>query len=86
MTQSAILLVCRFYLYLCLLSLLGIRAGMFVRDAKALCPHLVIFPYNFEAYEEVRNCWVSIADELQSKMHDNFIYFVSFYIFSTLCN
>lgn len=26
---------------------------MFVRDAKALCPHLVIFPYNFEAYEEV---------------------------------
>lgn len=31
----------------------GIRAGMFVRNAKALCPHLVILPYNFEAYEEV---------------------------------
>lgn len=31
----------------------GVRAGMFVRNAKALCPHLVIFPYNFEAYEEV---------------------------------
>lgn len=31
----------------------GIRAGMFVRDAKALCTHLVILPYNFEAYEEV---------------------------------
>lgn len=41
----------------------GVRAGMFVRDAKALCPHLVIFPYNFKAYEEVNhfiwmlNCW-----------------------------
>ena len=31
----------------------GIRAGMFVRDAKGLCPQLVILPYNFEAYEEV---------------------------------
>lgn len=34
--------------------MLGISAGMFVRDAKALCPHLVILPYNFEAYEEAR--------------------------------
>ncbi|KAF6137693.1 hypothetical protein GIB67_023627, partial [Kingdonia uniflora] len=31
----------------------GVKAGMFVRDAKTLCSHLVIFPYNFEAYEEV---------------------------------
>ena len=31
----------------------GVRAGIFVRDAKALCPHLVIIPYDFEAYEEV---------------------------------
>ncbi|CAM8935329.1 unnamed protein product [Rhodiola kirilowii] len=31
----------------------GIRAGIFVRDAKALCPHLVILPYNFETYQEV---------------------------------
>lgn len=30
----------------------GVRAGMFVRDAKARCPHLVIFPYDFEAYQE----------------------------------
>ncbi|MCH99763.1 DNA repair protein REV1, partial [Trifolium medium] len=37
-----------------------IRAGMFVRDAKALCPHLVIFPYNFEAYEEVADQFYSI--------------------------
>lgn len=26
---------------------------MFVRDAKAQCPHLTIFPYDFSAYEEV---------------------------------
>ncbi|KMZ75186.1 DNA-directed DNA polymerase [Zostera marina] len=31
----------------------GIKAGMFVRDAMTLCPSLVIFPYNFKAYEEV---------------------------------
>ncbi|XP_039158194.1 DNA repair protein REV1 [Eucalyptus grandis] len=38
----------------------GIRAGMFVRDAKACCPHLVIFPYNFEAYTEVADHFYSI--------------------------
>ncbi|KAI3695594.1 hypothetical protein L1987_78592 [Smallanthus sonchifolius] len=31
----------------------GVRAGIFVRAAKACCPHLVIVPYDFEAYEEV---------------------------------
>lgn len=31
----------------------GVKAGMFVRDAKALCPQLVILSYDFEAYEEV---------------------------------
>lgn len=31
----------------------GVKAGTFVRDAKACCPHLVILPYDFEAYEEV---------------------------------
>ncbi|XP_027361078.1 DNA repair protein REV1 isoform X4 [Abrus precatorius] len=41
----------------------GIRAGMFVRDAKALCPHLVIFPYNFEAYEEVADQFYSILHQ-----------------------
>ncbi|KAK6241139.1 hypothetical protein SCA6_006528 [Theobroma cacao] len=38
----------------------GIRAGMFVRDAKALCTHLVILPYNFEAYEEVADQFYNI--------------------------
>jgi len=44
--------------------LLGIKAGMFVRDAKALCPHLVIFPYNFEAYEEVSYRRVYVINEI----------------------
>jgi nucleotidyltransferase/DNA polymerase involved in DNA repair len=35
------------------LGMAGIRAGMFVRDAKARCPDLEIVPYNFEAYEQV---------------------------------
>ncbi|KAL4369796.1 hypothetical protein AHAS_Ahas06G0001600 [Arachis hypogaea] len=52
-TQSSILFAQFFGIKLCSMLLLGIRAGMFVRDAKALCPHLVTFPYNFEAYEEV---------------------------------
>ncbi|XP_062022940.1 DNA repair protein REV1 isoform X2 [Rosa rugosa] len=38
----------------------GVRAGMFVRDAKALCPHLVILPYDFEAYEEVADQFYDI--------------------------
>ncbi|XP_058070060.1 DNA repair protein REV1 isoform X4 [Magnolia sinica] len=38
----------------------GVRAGMFVRDAKARCPHLIIFPYNFEAYEEVADQFYNI--------------------------
>ncbi|GFY95013.1 DNA-directed DNA polymerase [Actinidia rufa] len=38
----------------------GVRAGIFVRDAKALCPHLVIFPYDFDAYEEVADQFYNI--------------------------
>ncbi|KAE8698588.1 DNA repair protein REV1 [Hibiscus syriacus] len=38
----------------------GIKAGMFVRDAKGLCPQLVILPYNFEAYEEVADKFYNI--------------------------
>ncbi|XP_052171072.1 uncharacterized protein LOC127787190 isoform X4 [Diospyros lotus] len=33
-------------------SVSGVQTGMFLRDAKALCPHLVNFAFNFEAYEE----------------------------------
>ncbi|XP_040373152.1 DNA repair protein REV1 isoform X5 [Rosa chinensis] len=38
----------------------GVMAAMFVRDAKALCPHLVILPYDFAAYEEVANQFYDI--------------------------
>ncbi|KAL9244951.1 hypothetical protein vseg_018664 [Gypsophila vaccaria] len=38
----------------------GVKAGMFVRDAKARCPHLIIVPYNFEAYEEVADQFYNI--------------------------
>lgn len=31
----------------------GVKAGMFVKDAKILCPQLVIVPYDFGAYEKV---------------------------------
>ncbi|XP_077211592.1 DNA-directed DNA polymerase isoform X2 [Tasmannia lanceolata] len=46
----------------------GVRAGMFVRDAKALCPHLVIFPYNFEAYEEVADQFYNILHKYCNKV------------------
>ncbi|KAL2349558.1 hypothetical protein Fmac_003558 [Flemingia macrophylla] len=46
----------------------GIRAGMFVRDAKAICPQLVIFPYNFEAYEEVADQFYSILHRRCNKV------------------
>ncbi|KAJ0262690.1 DNA repair protein REV1 [Hirschfeldia incana] len=38
----------------------GVKAGMFVRHAKDLCPQLVIVPYNFEAYEEVADQFYDI--------------------------
>ncbi|CAM6091007.1 unnamed protein product [Calypogeia fissa] len=38
----------------------GIRAGMFVRDAKARCPELTIVPYDFPAYEQVADTVYSI--------------------------
>lgn len=31
----------------------GVRAGMFLREAKKLCPQLVVVPYEFEKYERV---------------------------------
>ena len=32
---------------------LGVRAGMFMEAAKALCPGLVVMPYEFEKYEAI---------------------------------
>ncbi|CAK9187090.1 unnamed protein product [Ilex paraguariensis] len=46
----------------------GVRAGIFVRDAKALCPHLVIFPYDFDAYEEVADQFYNILHKHCNKV------------------
>ncbi|CAL9178132.1 unnamed protein product [Musa hybrid cultivar] len=46
----------------------GVKAGTFVRDAKACCPHLVILPYDFEAYEEVAEQFYSILHKHCSKV------------------
>ncbi|KAL6603600.1 hypothetical protein ACP70R_043961 [Stipagrostis hirtigluma subsp. patula] len=46
----------------------GIKAGMFVRDAKAQCPHLMIVPYNFDAYEEVADQFYGILHKYCSKV------------------
>lgn len=46
----------------------GVKAGMFVREAKSLCPHLVIFPYNFKAYEEVADQFYSILHKYCKKV------------------
>ncbi|XP_058007455.1 DNA repair protein REV1 isoform X2 [Hevea brasiliensis] len=46
----------------------GVKAGIFVRDAKAICPHLIIFPYNFQAYEEVADQFYNVLHKHCSKV------------------
>ncbi|KAK1402489.1 DNA repair protein REV1 [Heracleum sosnowskyi] len=46
----------------------GVRAGIFVRDAKSMCPDLVIVPYNFEAYEEVADQFYDILHKHCNKV------------------
>ncbi|KAL8156172.1 DNA repair protein REV1 [Apium graveolens] len=46
----------------------GVRAGIFVRDAKSICPDLVIVPYNFEAYEEVADQFYDILHKHCNKV------------------
>ncbi|KAK1423808.1 hypothetical protein QVD17_19117 [Tagetes erecta] len=46
----------------------GVRAGIFVRAAKACCPNLVIVPYDFEAYEEVADQFYSILHKHCNKV------------------
>ncbi|KAL7082614.1 hypothetical protein ACP275_14G110800 [Erythranthe tilingii] len=38
----------------------GVKAGMFVKDAKTRCPQLVIVPYDFGAYEKVADQFYDI--------------------------
>ncbi|CAN1289240.1 DNA repair protein REV1 [Linum perenne] len=46
----------------------GIKAGMFVREAKTRCPDLIIFPYNFQAYEEVADKFYDILHKHCTKV------------------
>lgn len=48
---SVFLMTNALYLIQCIFP--GVKAGMFVKDAKTRCPQLVIVPYNFRAYEMV---------------------------------
>ncbi|XP_022898470.1 DNA repair protein REV1 isoform X4 [Olea europaea var. sylvestris] len=46
----------------------GIKAGMFVKDAKARCPHLVIVHYDFGAYEKVADQFYDILHKHCNKV------------------
>ncbi|XP_033514637.1 DNA repair protein REV1 isoform X2 [Nicotiana tomentosiformis] len=46
----------------------GVKAGIFVRDAKSRCPHLVILSYDFEAYEEVADRFYNILHKYCNKV------------------
>ncbi|XP_047250986.1 DNA repair protein REV1-like [Capsicum annuum] len=46
----------------------GVKAGMFVRDAKSRCLHLVILSYDFEAYEEVADRFYNILHKYCNKV------------------
>ncbi|XP_042378461.1 DNA repair protein REV1-like isoform X3 [Zingiber officinale] len=46
----------------------GVKAGIFVRDAKVCCPNLVILPYDFEAYQEVAEQFYNILHKHCSKV------------------
>ncbi|KAL0454288.1 UNVERIFIED_CONTAM: DNA repair protein REV1 [Sesamum latifolium] len=46
----------------------GVKAGMFVKDAKILCPELVIVPYDFEAYEKVADQFYDILHKHCNKV------------------
>jgi len=43
---------------------LGIRANMFVGEAKKLCPQLIVMPYQFDLYQEVSEAVYRIMFEM----------------------
>ncbi|PHU10479.1 Cleavage stimulation factor subunit 77 [Capsicum chinense] len=49
----------------------GVKAGMFVRDAKSRCLHLVILSYDFEAYEEAISCDEAFLDATDAGVEDS---------------
>ncbi|KAM3377270.1 hypothetical protein P3S68_009683 [Capsicum galapagoense] len=46
----------------------GVKVGMFVRDAKSRCLHLVILSYDFKAYEEVADRFYNILHKYCNKV------------------
>lgn len=46
----------------------GVKAGMFVKDAKARCPQLFIVPYDFGAYEKVADQFYDILHKHCNKV------------------
>ncbi|KAG8364222.1 hypothetical protein BUALT_Bualt19G0105800 [Buddleja alternifolia] len=46
----------------------GVKAGMFVKDAKIRCPQLVIVPYDFGAYEKVADQFYDILHKHCNKV------------------
>lgn len=46
----------------------GVKSGMFIRDAKALCPSLKIVPYDFEGYQQVADQFYDILHKHCNKV------------------
>ncbi|PIN17326.1 Translesion DNA polymerase - REV1 deoxycytidyl transferase [Handroanthus impetiginosus] len=46
----------------------GVKAGMFVKDAKIRCPQLVVVPYDFGAYEKVADQFYDILHKHSNKV------------------
>lgn len=47
----------------------GIRAGMFIGEAKRRCPHLVVMPYTFDKFEEISEQVGCLCLCLYSSLH-----------------
>ena len=47
----------------------GIQKGMYLSQAKALCPSLIVLPYDYEGYEEVSDIVSDILDRHASEFN-----------------
>ena len=45
----------------------GIKKGMYLGQAKALCPDLIVLSYDFQGYEEVSTAMYNILDDYTAK-------------------
>ncbi|KAG9325824.1 hypothetical protein KVV02_005748 [Mortierella alpina] len=59
----------------------GVKNGMHLRSARALCPNIVVVPYEFQEYEDISlafyNILLGYADELQAVSVDEALVDVS---------